>query len=148
MCKAICGANCAECTYKNNCNGCVETNGCPFGKQCFVAKYILTDGMENYKLFKQKLINEINELRVDGMEEVSELYPLVGEFVNLEYPMPNGKTVKFLNNDEIYLGAQVKNLFDDSGSSCYGVVAREGFIIICEYGEGGSSPELIMYKRR
>ena len=32
---SICGADCAECMMKNTCKGCVETKGCPFGKQCF-----------------------------------------------------------------------------------------------------------------
>ena len=48
--KSICGADCSNCGYgkNNNCKGCMITKGCPFGKQCFVAKYILTGGKENY----------------------------------------------------------------------------------------------------
>lgn len=147
MKQSICGANCAECPSKEACHGCAETNGCPFGKQCYVAKYILTGGMENYRTFKQGLMNEINALHVDGMETVTELYPLVGSFVNLEYPVPGG-TVKLLKDDEVYLGAQVKNLFDDSGKTCFGVIARENFIIVCTYGENCADPELVLYKRR
>lgn len=148
MKKSICGANCAECPSSAECKDCVQTNGCPYGKQCFIAKYILTGGMENFQTFKQGLINEINALNIDGMEKVTELYPLAGNFVNLEYPLPNGKTVKFLNDDETYLGAQVKNLFDDTGKTCYGVIAREGFILVCEYGENCVSPEIVVFKRR
>ncbi len=148
MKKSICGANCTECPSSAECKGCTETNGCPYGKQCFIAKYILTGGMENFQAFKQGLINEINALSVDGMERVAELYPLVGNFVNLEYPLPNGKTVKFLKDDEMYLGAQVKNLFDDTGRTCYGVIAREGFILVCEYGENCVGPEIVVFKRR
>lgn len=147
MKESICGANCAECPSKEVCPGCAETNGCPFGKQCFVAKYILTGGMENWQAFKKGLIDEINGLNIDGMEKVTELYPLVGSFVNLEYPIPSG-TVKFLKDDEVYLGAQVKNLFDDSGKSCFGVIARENFILICTYEENGANPEIVTYKRR
>ena len=33
-----------------------DTKGCPFGKQCFVAKYILTGGKENFEIFKTKLL--------------------------------------------------------------------------------------------
>lgn len=147
MSKSICGANCAECSAKATCSGCEETNGCPFGKQCFIAKYILLGGTNAWQAFKKGLIDEINELKIDGMEEVTELYPLVGNFVNLEYPLPNGNTVKFLKDDEMYLGAQVKNLFSD-GKICYGVIARENFILVCEYGENCANPEIVVYKRR
>ena len=43
---SLCGADCENCEYgKNkNCMGCENTNGCPFGRQCFIAKYILTGG--------------------------------------------------------------------------------------------------------
>lgn len=148
MKESICGANCAECPTKKACPGCAETNGCPFEKQCYIAKYILTGGEESYQAFKNSLINEINALGIDGMEPVTELYPLVGSFVNLKYPLPNGETVRFLHDDEVYLGAQVKNLFDDSGKTCFGVIARESFILVSEYGENGTAPELILYKRR
>lgn len=144
---SICGAACAECPSRETCPGCAETNGCPFGKPCFVAKYILTGCMENYQAFKRELLDEINGLNIAGMETVMELYPLVGSFVNLEYPVPGG-TVKFLKDDEVYLGAQVRNLFDESGKSCFGVIARESFILICTYGENGTDPQIVVYKRR
>lgn len=148
MCKSICGANCNECPSKESCKGCSETNGCPFGKQCFIAKYILTGGMDNYRKFKDDLISEINALNVSGMEKVSELYPLVGSFVNLEYPLPSGNTVKFLRDDEMYLGAQVANLLDSEKKTCFGVIARESFLIICEYGENCADPRIVIYKER
>lgn len=148
MSKSICGANCDECPSASTCKGCEETKGNPYGKQCFIAKYILTGCFEKYQEFKQNLIDEINALNIDGMEKVKDLCPLVGNYVNLEYPLPNGKTVKLLDDDETYLGAQVKNLFDDSGKSCYGVVARENFILVCEYGEDGAYPEIVVFKRR
>ena len=145
--RSICGANCAECPSKEACPGCRKTKGCPFGKQCYVANYILTGGMANYQMFKQGLVDEINDLHIEGMETVTELYPLVGSFVNLEYPVPSG-TVKFLKDDEVYLGAQVKNLLDDSGRTCFGVIARESFILICIYDENATNPELVLFKRR
>lgn len=146
--KSICGANCTECPSVKECKGCAETNGCPYWKQCFIAKYILTGGTENYNAFKNGLINEINDLHIVGMENVTELYPLVGSFVNLEYPLPNGEKVKLLKDDEMYLGAQVENVFDDSGKTCYGVIARENFILVCEYAEKGVNPEIVLFKRR
>ena len=148
MKESICGANCVECPSKEACPGCAETNGCPFGKQCYIAKCILTGGMEKYQAFKNTLMDEINALHIDGMENVTELYPLVGSFVNLAYPLPSGETVNFLHDDEVYLGAQVKNLFDDSWKTCFGVIARENFILICTYSENGADPELVLYKHR
>lgn len=32
--------------------------------------------------------------------------------------------------------------------SCYGVIAREGFLLVCSYGEVIAEPELVVYKRR
>lgn len=145
---SICGANCSECPSKESCQGCEQTKGCPYGKQCFIAKYILTGGVEKYEEFKNKLIDEINALGIEGMEKVTHLYPLVGNFVNLEYPLPSGEKIKFLKNDEMYLGAQVANLFDESKETCFGVIARESFILICTYGENGADPELVLYKQR
>lgn len=106
---SICGANCKNCGYgkNNNCKGCKQSNGCPFGRQCFIAKYILTGGKESYETFKNKLIDEFNNLKISGMPQIKELIPLNGAFVNLKYPISNGSTVQFLNNDEIYLGNQV-----------------------------------------
>lgn len=147
MKQTICGANCVKCLYNEGCHGCAETNGCPFGKQCYVAKYISIGGMEGYQAFKKGIIDEVNALCIDGMEPVTELYPLVGSYVNLEYPIPGG-TAKFLKDDEMYLGAQVKNLFDDSGNTCFGVIARENFLLVCEYGPNGADPEIVIYKRR
>lgn len=148
MSTSLCGANCAICQVRESCPGCAETNGCPFGKQCFLAKYILTGGTENYQAFKQKLMDEINALQIEGMDSVTELYPLVGHFVNLAYPLPSGDAVQFLKDDEIYLGAQVKNRFDEHGSTCFGVVARENFLLVIESGENGAHPEIVVYQRR
>lgn len=147
MKRSLCGANCAECPSEKVCPGCAETNGYPFGKQCYLANYILTEGMESYLAFKKSLIDEINALHIAGMETVIELYALVGSFVNLDYPVPGG-SVKLLRDDEVYLGAQVKDLSDESGKSCFGVIAREDFILVCTYGENGANPELILFKRR
>lgn len=148
MNQSLCGANCAKCPSIKSCKGCAKTHGAPHGRLCFIANYAPTGSIENYHTFKQRLINEINALDIEGMDEVTELYPLVGSFVNLEYPLPNGNAVNFLNSNEIYLGAQVKSLFDNGGKTCRGVIARENFILVCEYGENGVAPELALFKRR
>ena len=149
--ESICGATCNGCEYgkNNNCRGCKNTNGCPFGKQCFIAKYILTSGKEHYNLFKEKLIEEINELNIPGMPKINDLNALNGSFVNLSYPLPNGHNVQFLNDDDMYLGNQVECEFNDGETlRCFGILANMSFILVCEYGPNGDNPELIVYKKR
>ena len=53
--------------------------------------------------------------------------------------------VRFLKDDDIYLGNQVERADSDR---CYGVVANEDFILVCEYGCNGSDPEIVLYTRR
>lgn len=83
-----------------------------------------------------------------GMEKIEELYPLIGRYVNLEYTLPSGQKVKLLNDDEMYLGNQLENVYDESSERCYGVVACASFLRVCEYGEGTSNPEIVIFKRR
>ena len=149
--ESICGANCSNCGYgkNNNCKGCKVTQGCPFGKQCFIAKYILTGGKDNYEAFKLQLLNEINSLGILGMPKIKDLNPLNGTFVNLSYPMPNGECVRLLDDNEIYLGNQVECEFNDNSIiRCFGILANMNFILISEYGVNGDNPELIIYKKR
>lgn len=149
--KSYCGADCENCGYMKNgaCAGCRECGACPFGKKCFVAEYIKAGGREKYDEFKKILIREINGMNVPGMREATELFELNGAYVNLAYPMPNGKTVRFLDDGEIYLGCQLESEFNDgSFQRCYGVVANADFILVAEYGENGSDPELVAYKKR
>lgn len=151
MKKSMCGADCNDCGFgKNNgCMGCVQSNGCPFGKQCFVAEYINTGGIDSYNSFKEKLIEEFNSLNISGMPKINELFPLNGSFVNLEYPMPSGNTVKLLDDREIYLGNQVECEFTDRKlNKCYGLVAGMDFLLVCEYGKNGTNPEIVVYKKR
>ena len=70
----------------------------------------------------------------------------MGGYVNLEYTLPNGKTVKFLDDNATYLGYQLESEF--GGSRCFGIVANMDFILICTYEEGGENPELVIYKKR
>lgn len=149
--ESICGADCNNCGYgKNlNCKGCKESNGCPFGKQCFIAKYIITGGKENFEIFKKQLIDEFNSLNIMGMPKIRELFPLNGAFVNLEYPLLNGRSVQFLNNDEVYLGNQVECEFSDGEIiRCFGLVANMNFLLVSEYGANGDNPEIVIYKKR
>ena len=99
-----------------------------------------------FEEFKQKLIGEINDLHIEGMPKVEKLNALVGRYVNLEYRLPNGQKVRFLNDNTTYLGNQLECEF--GGDRCFGVLANMDFILVCTYAEGGADPELVIYKKR
>ena len=142
----ICGADCGKCAFKDNCRGCAETCGKPFGGACVAAEYIKVGGREKYAEFKRLLLDEINALLVaNGIPRADKLCELSGAFVNLAYPVPSGYAVKFLDDTKVYLGTQIE--FADMGI-CYGVVADTSFILVCSYSVNGSEPELIAYKKR
>lgn len=105
----------------------------------------LADGGQ-FEAFKQKLINEINALGIEGMPKVEKLNALVGKFVNLEYRLPGGMKVRFLDDGVTYLGTQLESEF--GGGRCFGVVANMDFILVCTYAAGGEDPELVLYKKR
>lgn len=78
------------------------------------------------------------------MPKVDRLNALVGKYVNLEYLLPSGMSVKFLNDQTTYLGNQLE-IGDDR---CFGILACVDFILICTYGKDGADPELVLYKKR
>ena len=82
----------------------------------------------------------LNALNVDGMPKLTKLNALVGKFVNLGYRLPNGNTVKFLDDNATYLGNQLECEF--------GIVANTDFILISTYEENLKNPELVLYKKR
>lgn len=143
---SICNINCLECPTKDECAGCEQTCGKPFGGRCIAAEYIKVGGHKQYDAFKQQLLAEINML-LESLElpNATKLYELAGRYVNLEYTLPSGEKVRLLDDKNIYLGCQIE--FADLGV-CYGVVADTGFILICSYGLDGSDPEIVIYKRR
>ena len=99
-----------------------------------------------FEEFKKQLIEEINELHIEGMPKIEKLNALVGSFVNLEYPLPNGSKVKFLNDGTTYLGNQLES--EIVPGLCFGVVANMDFILVCTYEAEGANPELLVYKKR
>ena len=99
-----------------------------------------------FEAFKKQLIGEINDLKIEGMPKLETLNALVGAYVNLEYPLPNGQRVKLLDDSTTYLGNQLESEF--GGDRCFGVLANMDFILICTYGENGANPELVLYKKR
>lgn len=105
----------------------------------------LSDNGE-FEAFKKKLIDEINALSIEGMPKVEKLNALVGSFVNLEYRLPSGQTVKFLDDGTTYLGNQLESEF--GGDRCFGVLANMDFILVCTYEAEGANPQLVLYKKR
>lgn len=112
-------------------------------RNCIAANCITQNGYEWYLGFKSTLVKEINALGIKSLH-IEALSPLNGIFVNLEYMLGNGERIKFLNDIDIYLGAQV----EVTKNRCYGVVANAQFILVCEYGPRGENPELVLYKKR
>lgn len=132
----ICGANCGQCPFSAECKGCPS----PFGEPCLVEKHI-RDG--SYSAFRGNLIQAFRSLGIAELQGLTELYPLCGRFVNLEYPVA-GRKIKLLNDDRIYLGNQLER---EKGDRCYGVVTDGTFLLVCEYGENGTDAQLVLYKR-
>ena len=105
----------------------------------------LSDGGA-FETFKQTLIGEINALNIEGMPKLDKLNALVGSYVNLPYRLPNGNTVRFLDDNATYLGNQLA--CESGGRRCFGVLANMDFILVCTYEEDGKDPELVIYKKR
>lgn len=152
MWKTICGLDCAGCSMKDTCSGCAATGGKPFGGECMVAKCCgkgkdgsCGDFSKNVCRLKQKLIEEFNALGIPDMPEVTDLYALVGGFVNLEYALPGGQAAKFWDDKQIYLGNQLPKIGTDR---CYGLTADEHYLLVCEYSETGADAKLVIFKRR
>ena len=99
-----------------------------------------------FEAFKGQLVEEINALHIEGMPEVKRLNALVGRYINLAYPLPNGASVKLLDDQTTYLGNQLESGL--GGERCFGVVANMDFILVSTYEKDGVNPELVLYKKR
>ena len=108
--------------------------------------YTELGGEEGFEQFKQQLMDEFNALNIEGMPRVESLNVLSGSYINLEYPLPGGQKVKFLNDNATYLGNQLHNLF--GGSRCFGIAASMQFLLVCTYEANGANPELVIFKSR
>ena len=152
VCKC-CGMNLEDCDISKEINGNFNEDYC---KWCYVdgdftldfwKQYIKIGGVEKFEEFKNKIIDEINSLLcIEGLPKVENLNVLSGSFVNLEYRLPNGEKVKFLDDKTTYLGSQLESEFGEN--RCFGIVANMEFLLICTYEENGENPELVIYKKR
>lgn len=71
---------------------------------------------------------------------------LVGQYVNMAYPLPSGVSVPFQNDQTTYLGTQLESEAGDG--RCFGIAANVDFILIAAYGAESADPELVLYKKR
>lgn len=55
------------------------------------------------------------------------------------------QSVKLLEDNCVYLGNQIE--IPDS-NRCYGIVADDHYLLVCEYGCNGTEPQIILYKKQ
>ena len=53
----------------------------------------------------------------------------------MEYTLPSGEKVKFLDDDATYLGTQLECEF--GGGRCFGIAANMDFLLVCTYEKDG-----------
>lgn len=149
--KAVCGLNCSECSEKETCPGCEKIGG---DGKCVIAACAAAhageSGCESCHFFdgcgtSEQLFREFNALGIADMPEITYLNALPGHFINLEYTLPGGQKVKLWDDKRIYWGNQVEKKGSDR---CYGLTADENYLLVCEYGCGGSDPEIVCFRRR
>lgn len=143
--KTICGIDCSGCGWKEACKGCAETDGHPFGGECVTAECYKAGGESCFIAYKNRLIEEFNALGISDMPTITTLCQLSGAYVNLEYTLPNGEKIKLLDDTNIYLGYQVEK---ENSERCYGLVADNNYLLVCEYGCNGAEAEIVVYKKR
>ena len=151
--KNYCGLDCAQCPGVDGCPGCAATGGKPFGGTCVLGECCKAQGCESPGscfsgkcALKEQLIKEFNDLHVPGMDRVTDLNALPGSYINLEYTLESGQKIKFWEDGRVYLGNQLCK--HDGSGRCFGLTADENWLLVCEYGDNGSDPEIVVYKRR
>ena len=90
--------------------------------------------------YKNELIEEINNLNLDFIFKIEELYPLNGIFVNIEYELHNGEKIRLLKDNNIYLGTQLPK--------ADGIIADNDYILVGKYDNNYQNANIIVYKQR
>ena len=107
-------------------------------------QYAEVGGDGKFDEVKRQIIREFNDLHVPGMPEVQTLNFLMGEYINMEYTLPSGQKVKFLDDQATYLANQL----EVKDGRCFGIAANMDVLLVCTYEENGNNPELLIYKKR
>ena len=90
------------------------------------------------------MIEEFNALEIQGLQ-VNDLNLLNGFYINLEYGLPNGQSVKLLDDRCVYWGNQIEIPGKDR---CYGVAADDKYLLVCEYACNDTEPQIVADIRR
>lgn len=150
MDKSICGADCTVCPDHDACRGCLATGGRPFGGDCQLAQCCKEAGVARCDdcahacSLRETILCEVRGLGIAALSRLDTLYALRGAYCNLAYPLPNGETVKLLDDNKIYLGAQA----EQADGRCCGLIADASMLVVCTYGADGTEPQLVLYKKR
>ncbi len=151
MKKTICGCDCSKCYRKDTCPGCVETNGNPFGKGCVMADCCREKGLADCidcgtECALQKAVaQEFNALHIKGLPEVTSMNLMRGAFVNLSYPLKSGDTARFFDDNRVIFVNQIEGA---ENNRCFGLCADDEYLMVCTYGENGTDPEILCYRKR
>ncbi|MDO5426041.1 MAG: DUF3795 domain-containing protein [Eubacteriales bacterium] len=146
MSGTICGIHCEECGLNAQCKGCAALKeGCMIARCCQQRGNMSCAECGGVCELKARLIEEFNALGIEDMETVTDLNALKGSFVNLEYTLPGGQRIRIWDDERIYLGNQMHK---KGSERCYGLTADERMLLVCEYGDGGTDAEIVVYKRR
>lgn len=145
----FCGADCAHCTLKDRCAGCLATCGKPFGDTCVKALCCQKREQESCAACKsctlvKKLLACFNALNIKDMPKAEYLVAINGHLLNLAYPLPNGNKVKFLLDERIYLGMQLPKKNSDH---YFGLCADEQMLLVCEYEKDEKNPVLLHFSK-
>ena len=148
-----CGLDCTQCPAVDNCPGCAATEGKPYGGTCVLGECCKAEEcsapgscFSGKCPLKEQLCREFNQLAIPGMEQVTDLNALPGFYINLEYTLPGGRKVKLWDDKRVYLGNQICK--QDGTGRCFGLTADENYLLVCEYGDNGSHPEIVAFQRR
>lgn len=93
---------------------------------------------------KEQIIREFNKLGIADLGEITQLYEEKGSFVNSEFRLPSGQIIRIWDDEKIYYINQIERADNDK---CYGLVADQRYLLVCEYGCGGSDAEIVIFKR-
>ena len=93
---------------------------------------------------EERLMQAFNELNIADMGEVTELHRAKGNFVNLRFPLPSGQAVTLWDDNKTYY---INQLEKRGSTRCYGLTADDHYLLVCEYGDGGSDAEIVVFKR-
>lgn len=93
---------------------------------------------------QKQLVQAFRALEIPELKTLESLSELPGHFINLDYTLPNGRTVRFLEDDKTYLGSQIHK---ENSDRCYGLISDGSFLFVCEYGCGGSDAAVVFFQR-